>query len=196
MAMTYLKHQQRNPSEILLLLQLLVFLCILLTTTVLGSDNVVQNGECESNNDPGQCLATTLNANRGEEAMEDVKADANNGDMSWYRRLSECEDFDRDFGFWAEENECSINPGGMLHLCSKSCNVCDNISGDYVANCYSEDQLVSGSIAERAQTAKRVREMEDYMLQEVLVEEKYSTIRAGCKNRDKECSFWAVEGGK
>jgi hypothetical protein len=61
----------------------------------------------------------------------------------------------------------------------------------YISNCYGEDQHIS-----RKETALRVQEMEDYMLQRVFVEEKYAKIRAKCKNRDKECSFWAVIGGK
>jgi hypothetical protein len=82
----------------------------------------------------------------------------------------------------------------MLQLCPKACNLCDNESDDYVANCYGEDQHIAGS--KRDEVALRIREVEDYMLQEVFVEEKYAEIRAECKNRNEECSFWAVIGGK
>jgi hypothetical protein len=199
--MNFWKRQRRMPFEMLLILRMLTFLCIFLAATVLGgSENVVQNGECESNNNeqgdgPGQCLATVNSNNSGDEAKGN-KADFSNADVPWYRDLSECKDSNGECGFWAEGNECSINPGGMLQLCPKACKVCDNISGDYISNCYGEDQLVSGGAEERKQNALRIQEVEDYMLQKVFVEEKYDNIRAECKNRNKECSFWAVTGGK
>jgi hypothetical protein len=189
------KRQRRNLFDMLLLLKVITFSCMLLAATVLGDEIVVPNGECESNNndgkDSGQCLAT-VHANSDEAEM--AYDDDSNGNIPWYRDLSECNDNDRDCGVWAAKNECAINPNGMLQLCPKACKVCDNEYGEYISNCYGEDQLVSG--ATRKETEVRVREVEDYMLQEVFVEEKYKNIRAECKNRDKECSFWAVIGGK
>jgi hypothetical protein len=198
--MNFWKRQRRKPFEMLLIVKVLTFLCItffsiLLAATVLRSENVVQNSECESNNNDGddtagQCLAA-VNSNSGDKA-EDATAD-----VPWYRNLSECKDSHEECGVWAEGNECSINPGGMLQLCPKACKVCDNTSGDYISNCYGDDQLVSGrGVEERILTALRIQEVEDYMLQKVFVDEKYANIRAECKNRNKECSFWAVVGGK
>jgi hypothetical protein len=179
----------------MLLLQVLTLSFILLTATVCGDENV-QDGACEVNNngsDPGQCLAA---ANVHSVEVEDAKAKSDDGSASWYRNISECKDNDPKCGAWAEKNECAGNPERMLRQCPKSCKVCDNEqrSGEYVANCYGEDQHVAGDILEKI--AVRVQEVEDYMLQEVFVEKKYARIRAECKNRHKECSFWAVIGGK
>jgi hypothetical protein len=205
MAMTNLKRQRRNPFEMVLLLKVLVLSCMLLAVTVLAEKNVVPNGECEKSgnkgNGPEQCLAAATNANTDGEDKEEVEdADATRTgqatDVPWYRNLSasECQDDHEKCDIWANNNECAQVPERYLHLCPKACKVCDNISGDYVANCYGEDQHVTGDRG--PETAVRVREVEDYMLGEVFVEEKYAQIRADCKNRDKECSFWAVIGGK
>jgi hypothetical protein len=193
-----LKRQRQNPFEMLRLIKVLTFSCMLLAATVLGDDSEVHNGECESSNegnDPGQCLAVT-NANSSDEVEEEDAPTANSskGDSPWYRNLTDCKDNHRKCDFWAGKNECAGNPERMLQLCPKACNVCDNVSDGYVANCYGEDQHVAGSREE--EVAVRVREVEEYMLTEVFVEEKYAKIRSECKNRDKECSFWAVIGGK
>jgi hypothetical protein len=196
MAMTSLKRQRRKPFEMLLLLKVLIFSCMLLAATVLGEENVVSNGECESGNegnDSEQCIAATnANANSGGEKVEDANAE---GEVSpWYRNLSECKDYSETCDRRGEKNDCARVPERYLKLCPKACKVCDNISGEYISNCYGEDQHVAGDRAE--ETALRIREVEDYMMGEVFVDEKYAQIRADCKNRDKECSFWAVIGGK
>jgi hypothetical protein len=193
------KRQHRKPFEMLLLIKVLLFSCMLLAATVLGDENVVLTGECESSNDEGndlgqQCLAAVVNANSGEEDAQ--TPNSSKEDSPWYRNLTECKDNHRKCDVWAGNNDCASHPERMLQLCPKACHVCDNTdeSGEYVANCYGEDQHVAGSRKE--EVALRIREVEDYMLQEVFVEEKYAKIRAECKNRAKECSFWAVNGGK
>jgi hypothetical protein len=188
MGMTSLKRQRHSRFEMLLLLRLLTFSCLLLSATVLGEENV---DECESGNegnDPEQCNA---NANSSGD-VEDAAASA----TPWYRNLSEaeCKDGHEKCDVWAAKNECAKVPDRYLHLCPKACKVCDNERDDYVANCYGEDQHVTGDKAE--ETAVRVKEAEDYMLGQVFVDEKYAQIRADCKNRNEECSFWAVIGGK
>jgi hypothetical protein len=188
----YWKHQRRQPFGIWQLLQaLLTFSCILLLSvaTVCSGENVVPNGECESNNhinnnghtnDSGQCLAAAVHSNSDdearvekEEAVTQIDADtATTGTIPWYRNLTDdCKDNHRECDVWAEENECTIDPERMLQLCPKACQLCDNEndSGTYISNCYGEDQHVS-----RKDTALRVREVEEYMLQQVFVEEKYA----------------------
>jgi hypothetical protein len=195
MAMTKLKRQRRKPFKMLLLLKVIVFSCMLFAASALGDEKVVPNGECESGNegnDPEQCLAAA-NANTGEEVEDDATGKAN---VPWYRNLTEaeCKDHDEKCDLWAEKNECSNVPERYLRLCPKACKVCDNERDAYVANCYGEDQHVTGD--QELETALRVREAEDYMLGEVFVEEKYAQIRGDCKNRNELCSFWAVIGGK
>jgi hypothetical protein len=189
-----LKCQRRNPFDMLLLLRVLTFSCMLLAACVLGDENVVPNGECESTNEGNglgqQCLAAVnANANTGEEMDS-----SSEGDSPWYRNLSECKDNHEKCVIWAGRNDCASNPERMLELCPKACKLCDNEYDAYVANCYGEDQHVAGDRGD--EVALRIRAVEDYMLQEVFVEEKYSQIRGDCKNRDKECCFWAVIGGK
>jgi hypothetical protein len=193
--MTNLKHQRRMPFEMLLILKLLSLSCMLLAATALGEENVVaNNGECESGNegnDPGQCNA---NANSSGGEVEDAKAHTEREASPWYRHLAECKDYSDKCEKWAKKNDCARVPEQYLKLCPKACKVCDNVSGDYISNCYGEAQHVAGDQAE--DTALRIREVEDYMFQEVFVDEKYDQIRGDCKNRDEQCSFWAAIGGK
>jgi hypothetical protein len=194
--MTNLKRRRRTLFEMPLLLKLLSLSFMLLAATILGEESVVANGECESGNegnDPGQCNA---NVNSSGEEMEDAKANTEGEASPWYRNLTECKDYSEKCDKWAEKNDCARVPEQYLKLCPKACKVCDNISveGDYISNCYGEAQHVAGDQGEN--TTLRIREVEDYMFQEVFVDEKYDNIRGDCKNRHEECSFWAVIGGK
>ena len=195
MTISWKRRQRRNPSQMLLLLKVLALSCMLLAATALGDENAGSSGECESGNegnDPEQCLAAAANANANANTGEkEIKEDT-----PWYRNLSasECKDDHEKCEVWAAANECASVPDRYLQLCPKACKVCDNERDTYVANCYGEDQHVTGD--KGPETAVRVREVEDYMLGEVFVEEKYAQIRADCKNRNELCSFWAVIGGK
>jgi prolyl 4-hydroxylase len=127
-----------------------------------------------------QCLAAPTNVH---ELADDVP---------WYRQITECIDKDAKCQQWADRNECATLPERMLELCPAACNLCDNDEASTVNNCYGEAQRVEGTQATK--TAARIRETEDYMMQQVFVEQKYKKIRGECKNRNQDCSFWAVIG--
>ena len=115
-----------------------------------------------------------------------------------------CVDTDDRCSVWSSVGECSGNEEFMHKACPQSCGFCNNDGGDEdVPAAAVEDLTGLGAEHGEAQTVESHREEEtraliaktdEYMKTKVFVEETYRPVRADCLNREKMCSFWAVEG--
>jgi hypothetical protein len=158
---------------------------------VLASD---EGGSCAAKQDgesPEGCNA--------EPAMEGIIAAPpreNRGTEEAPRKLvswgdTDCVDQDeRDCEMRAFRGDCAKNPSVVLKKCPSSCALCNNHKGNKVRTCYGDPQT-----ANEAETLEVIKQMQEYMIHSVYVDDaKYRSVRAECKNRNKDCAYWASLG--
>mmetsp|Transcript_32264 Transcript_32264/g.96757 ORF Transcript_32264/g.96757 Transcript_32264/m.96757 type:complete len:490 (-) Transcript_32264:717-2186(-) len=105
-----------------------------------------------------------------------------------------CEDDHEECEGWAEEAECMDNPDFMVEQCKKSCRVCFEpgvhafaIGVEQRVDFYDSDDI-------REHTIDNIRKTLHYMVDEVMVNEKFLVVRRDCFNHDAKCSYWAAQG--
>ncbi|KAL7567681.1 hypothetical protein ACA910_012020 [Epithemia clementina (nom. ined.)] len=78
----------------------------------------------------------------------------------------------------------------MRDECRKTCLLCGNIVDDRASNVYSEEpQQVTGD-----NMMAYLKQVDDYMYNQVFVDPKYRKVKNDCKNRHELCTFWAQLG--
>jgi len=125
-----------------------------------------------------------------------LQGDDSNDRTPWYRSISECVDHHVDCAAGADRNGCAMFPNTVLRRCPASCKVCNNVHDNnrVISNCYGVDQIIPSKGPHTNDTVQRIAETEDYMFQQVYVDEKYNETRAHCKNRYDDCALRAVVG--
>lgn len=105
-----------------------------------------------------------------------------------------CEDDDEECADWAEEAECMGNPSYLLEHCEKSCRVCFEPGVNSIQ--FGVEQRVDFYDADdiRIQTIEVIKNTLAYMVDEVMVDDKFLVARRDCFNHDPKCSYWAAQG--
>lgn len=84
----------------------------------------------------------------------------------------------------------------MRRNCRKTCKLCSTVTQNRASNIYSDEaQVMVGNVEEQEfQVWEHNAKVEDYMYNQVYVEEKFATVKKNCVNRHELCTFWARFG--
>ena len=107
-----------------------------------------------------------------------------------------CTDHDDQCAEWIYENDgCLHNADFMAETCPKSCHVCFPAGEVTVIN-FGVEQLTDyhGNDVANAAIADVIERTAEYMLDHVMVEDKYEDVRRDCYNFDAKCSYYAAVG--
>ena len=117
-----------------------------------------------------------------------------------------CQDLNEKCALWESIGECEAvdgNPAYMYINCQKSCNLCGKGDIDILLRralkLRSDDLAISGWGEEQNTLNDEAfndlkNDIDGYMLEEINVEVKYKSYKKRCRNRYKECLFWAFKG--
>lgn len=151
-----------------------LLLCLSLTASLaVGTDFVDKQPICEA----------------GEEGSHDSSNDFC-GDNLPSRTSSEhtihsleeeqCIDKDEKCAVLAENGDCIHNPSFMLTNCRESCSACvghNTENKTAISSCYGVPQALVDDGYWRAQVLERIQQVDNYMFQQVFIEEKYRRLK-------------------
>ena len=109
---------------------------------------------------------------------------------------SPCTDHDDRCAEWIYDHDgCLHNADFMAETCPKSCHVCFP-AGEVTVITFGVEQLTDyhGNEVANAAIADVIERTAEYMLDHVMVEDKYEDVRRDCYNFDTKCSYYAAVG--
>lgn len=107
-----------------------------------------------------------------------------------------CTDHDDRCAEWIYDHDgCLHNADFMAETCPKSCHVCFP-AGEVTVITFGVEQLTDyhGNDVANAAIADVIERTAEYMLDHVMVEDKYEDVRRDCYNFDTKCSYYAAVG--
>jgi len=107
--------------------------------------------------------------------------------------LPRCDDLREECGLWADEGECTANPGYMSENCALSCGEClptdvDGYGGEDID--LGVDQTLDHHIFSSVDIQMALYEAKEYLRTTSMKK----SLRDKCKNQNVDCTIWALEG--
>lgn len=97
-----------------------------------------------------------------------------------------CQDMDDD----CDPDNCISNFDIMQQRCPKTCLLCDAHNDTTARNIYSDqDQVLT-----TPEQWEYLQQVNQYMYEQVYVQDEFAAIREKCRNTDPLCTFWAMSG--
>mmetsp|Transcript_695 Transcript_695/g.1042 ORF Transcript_695/g.1042 Transcript_695/m.1042 type:complete len:521 (+) Transcript_695:32-1594(+) len=190
--------KSRNP----LIISLFLVTLILLLFPFQADGNEMDTFTCEANADG------TNDCKSSDDDGSESQTISTTADGKHFFPELQCDDKEEECVEWARMGECEANPNYMLKNCRLSCDVCDDEKrrakeklakekvydrsiGRYVES-FGVNQKVDGK--EEVKTIELIKEVKEYMENDVMVKPEYEKVRKECQNRHELCAFWAVIG--
>ena len=133
---------------------------------------------------------------RGEREEKKYGSAADEDDEAEAGGASPCTDHDDRCAEWIYDHDgCLHNADFIAETCPKSCHVCFP-AGEVTVITFGVEQLTDyhGNEVANAAIADVIERTAEYMLDHVMVEDKYEDVRRDCYNFDPKCSYYAAVG--